>query len=290
MMKRKMLLFMLAMTIYGYAQKTVKVLIPSPAAYATRLEKALVEVSDSAVIFKPVCLPMITTTTAIDTETFNTFFAQLAEYDYVVFCSRRAIDAYAAKLSKQGLKVPSSVGHIAIGSDNDWLTSRLGIQPAFIAEESSPMGIVRALRQMPGISGKRIAVLAPEVVGMPEPEVVPTFVDSLKAIGMRTDRIHAYTTTVADEATRKSLLELLKAKAVDCITFTSGTEATVLQSIIADEGVLGDVQVVCFGPYTAAHVKARGLEVSFVSPEFHSFQAFARHLHQFFGGGLLRGM
>ena len=42
MMKRKMLLLMLAMTVYGYAQKTVKVLIPSPAAYASRLEKALV--------------------------------------------------------------------------------------------------------------------------------------------------------------------------------------------------------------------------------------------------------
>ena len=282
MMKRKMLLLMLAMTVYGYAQKTVKVLIPSPAAYASRLEKALVEVSDSAVNFKPVCLPMITTTTAIDTEEFNTFFAQLADYDYVAFCSRRAIDAYASKLSQQGLTAPSSVGHIAIGSDNDWLTSRLGIQPAFLAKESSPMGIVRVLRQMPGISGKRIAVLAPKVVGMPEPDVVPTFVDSLKAIGMRTDRIHAYTTTAADEATRRSLLELLEKKAVDCIAFTSGTEATVIRSIIANEGLLEDVQVVCFGPYTAAHVKGQGMEVSFVSPEFHSFQAFARHLHQFF--------
>ena len=264
------------------SMREIRILIPSPLAYGERLEHALAEASDSDVCFIPIRLPMIKTTAVDDSPAFADFVSHTVDYDYVVFCSRKAIDAYASQLGKRGLTASESIGYLAIGKDNEWMTRQIGRQPAFVSDEASPAGIVAALRQMPGIAGKRIAVLAPEVRGIIEPNVVPVFIRELSEIGTYPVRIPAYITSAADDTTRQQLKEMIRDGQIDCIAFTSGTEATVVKETVGNMSIPDKTDIACFGPYTARHVRECGMSVSFVSPEFKSFELFAKHLKAYY--------
>ena len=261
-----------------------KLLLTSPAGYAQRLLKAFSECSD-ATQFHPVSCPMIETDVSIDSADSIRFFHQLDEYDYIAFSSRKSIEAFALGLQKEGIRIPASLRLCAIGKDNEMLRESLHTEPAFVSAEPSPMGIVRHLEQL-SIDGMRIGVLAPQVIGMEEPPIVPDFINGLKAIGMQPSRINVYHTKSASKEVLSETARHITEKTYDGVVFTSGTEIKVFLQMVPSQLTIDefvkDLTVICYGPYTARCAADYGLKVDFTSPAFGSFQQLVTEISHYY--------
>ncbi|MCR5077732.1 MAG: uroporphyrinogen-III synthase [Prevotella sp.] len=263
----------------------IRVLITAPEGYALRLAKALKTVRrlDGARLC-PVGIPMIATWTDTESEEFAQFVSSLSGFDYIVFTSRRAIAAVSEVMAAgKVLREQLRGGCCAIGKDNDFLRSELHVEPCFMAEEPSPVGIVRELEHREDIRGKRIAVLGPRVENLTEPDTVPDFLHALAEAGMEVTFVPAYVTGGVGEKELLRAADVLRERSqLTYVAFTSGAEAQVfhrLSALMPDyEQVMRSVSVVCFGPYTAKCCRKEGLRVDFVSKDFSSFQAFAKAL------------
>jgi uroporphyrinogen-III synthase len=258
-------------------------LLTAPVGYAQRLRTALEEQG-----MVSIHIPTIETVITPGHPALCLLVEQLASYDYLAFSSRKAIESFTLRLEKSGKSLPASLRCIAIGKDNELLTESLHVQPAFIAPDASPMGLVNELARIGGIAGKRIAVLAPQVQGMDEPDVVPHFVTALQQLGMEAERIPAYLTRMTHVVRREKAISLIESGDVSGVIFTSGGEIEALlranyRAENADlQRLFSKTRVICYGPYTAAHARKQGLKVDFVSDSYASFQGFALSLRTFF--------
>ncbi len=262
--------------------RKIKILLTSPAGYADRLIKAFKN-TDKDMCFYPVSKPFIRTDIHIESDTFTTFIQHLDDYDYIAFSSRKSIEAFAQGLQQKNIILPTQLGLCAIGKDNELLQERLHVNPTFISEEPSPMGIVHHLQHLP-VKGKRIAVLAPEVIGMEEPPIVPDFIHALGEIGMQPVRITAYHTSAAPVQELHAIAEQIEQKEYDAIVFTSGAEIKVFQQLapLRIEDFTRKLTIICYGPYTASCAAQYGVKVDFTSPAFGSFQELVGQIHNFY--------
>ena len=262
-------------------------LITSPAGYAQRFLNAYAELG-CGVQCKPISVPMIQTDIYTDSEDFRTFIRDWETFDYVAFSSRKAIEAFAEFVVQHGLVIPFQLKCCAIGKDNELLESALHVRPVFISREPSPKGIVNELAEINDIVGRKIAVLAPQVIGMEEPNVVPDFIQGLQDIGMDVARVTAYQTRAVSADILKKTKERILQGELSGIVFTSGTEIKVfLRMIPQDTSVdefLQDITIICYGPYTAAYAKRLGIKVDYTSTSFGSFNDFVKKIEEFFQG------
>lgn len=250
----------------------IPVLVTAPEGYAQRLVEALKACNDSAFSFEPISIPLICTTPC---EEIAQIVNQVQDFNYMVFTSRKAISVLSDHLRGKGIS-PNSIQWpkaCAIGKDNEAL-KQLGISPAFISSEPSLKGIADELARQ--TSPLRIAVLGPRVENLIEPDTVPNFIKALNAIEADVTYITAYITHHANELALHEAESLLRNK-IQWVAFTSATEAQVFKRLKYNT----TPSVACFGPYTAHCVRQEGLEVSFISPDYSSFSAFAKHLKIF---------
>ena len=266
--------------IFAQKETPISILITSPTGYATRFQK---QFKGSALV--PIVIPMIETVIPQDCKEMDLLLKQLKDYDYIAFSSRKAIESLALRMQKDSIdnNKLQSVKCCAIGKDAEYLQKRLRCSNAIQAKEASPMGIVRELAEMPNIAGKCIAVLAPKVEGMAEPDVVPNFIHALQRLNMRVTRIPAYLTRAANDTTLARALELIREQKISCIAFTSGTEIEVLLNALGnDVSLLSHTTIACFGPYTAAYAEKKGLKVEIIAKDFSSFEGFANAIQEYF--------
>lgn len=264
--------------------RRLTVLVTAPENYAQRFSEALKAVSlKNGQRFEPIVLPLIETELKTDDGLLDDFLKNIATFDYVLFASRRAIDAVAEGLKRNSVKLPSQLGYIAIGKDGEYLEHVLGVKSCFVDGESSLMGVVRSLASDAKIAEKRIAVLTPKTEGMTEPSTVPDFLSALKQTNMEVVCVPVYLTRRAREAVLERVATLLSV-GLDLVALTSGAEAQVYQGVLKGKlfknQAIKRPEVACFGPYTAKCAKESGLSVDFVSKEFHSFAAFSENLQR----------
>lgn len=249
-------------------------LVTAPEIYAKRFDDALKR-SDVAADLKVSYLPMITTQRLDDLGEMETFFADISSYDFVAFCSRKAITSFAEYVSELGILLPSSIGFCAIGRDNEALQS-LNITPAFVASEPSPQGIIEWFDQHPEHRGKRIAVLAPIVEGLMTPDTVPQFIEGLHRVGLDVREVGCYITRGVD--VREELLSIVDS--LDGVAFSSGAEVEVFIRSVGFES--RDLNYLVFGPYTAKYAQKLGLRVDLVNHDFEDFGAFIENIKRFY--------
>ncbi len=256
-------------------QKNKKVLFTTPEGYAQRLQDALDEVGVT-----PVSLPLIETIIQENNPGLEAFITNPKDIDWIAFSSRKAIEAFAQH--KERLKVPNEVfkniKFCAIGKDAEYMRSLLGIRPNIIPKEPSPAGIVEALKSLPDISGKRIIVLAPEVEGIKEPNVVPDFIDQLSNLGMEVQGIHVYTTRPTVISKKKEWLDAILNGEYDVIAFTSTAEVEAFLLLTAGHQIPLSQTFACFGPYTASNARNMGLKIEIIASDFSSFKGFAKEI------------
>ncbi|MEH1869359.1 MAG: uroporphyrinogen-III synthase [Nostoc sp.] len=254
-----------------------RILVTAPRNYAYRLSEQIIKQGGL-----PVFMPTIETCYLSNYTKLDAALNHIVEFDWIVFTSRNGITAFFHRMND--LNIPVSVVEkcqlCALGKDAENLLSFCG-KVDLIPTESSPAGIVAELAKIPQIYGKKVLIPAPEVVGLPEPDVVPNLIKDLQQLGIEVTRVPTYITQGLDTSIYSIELNLIHQGMIDVIAFSSTAEVESFLTMVNSR----DYEVctiACFGPYTTANARKLGVNVSIVSRDYSSFEGFAEAIAEFF--------
>jgi uroporphyrinogen III methyltransferase/synthase len=196
-------------------------------------------------------------------------------FDWIVFTSPNAVDAFMKSLLEQHDDVRALKGPrlCAIGPGTAERLAKHGIKVDLVPTESRAEGVVAALRDAGPLEGARVlfprADIAREVV-----------VDQLRQAGARITDVVAYR-TVLDEATREGdpdVYGMLLERRIDVVTFTSPSAVRNFARLFGEEqatDLLQHATVAAIGPTTADAVAQLGVAVA-IQPEMATIPALVR--------------
>ena len=249
-----------------------RVLITAPRNYASRLASEIIRHGGL-----PITMPTVETCWLNSYEHLDAILTRLTEFDWLIFTSRNGIEAVVARM--QSLDIPlTHLNHCclsAIGKDAERL-SELGLEASLIPIEPSPQGIVNQLGKIPQISDRSIVATVPQVVGIPEPDVVANFIVGLQQLSRNVIRVEAYQTRCLEANIYAVELDLLKAGKIDAIAFSSTAEIEAFLNTIETPDDCQHCLIACFGPYTANNATKLGFRVDIVATDYSSFTGFVR--------------
>ena len=255
-----------------------RILITSPRNYAARLAQQIINYGGL-----PILMPTIETCRLSNYTALNTAIGKIEEFDWLIFTSRNGMEAFCQRLEALGLS--SQLLHrcqvCALGQDGEKLRE-LGVKVDLIPSEASPQGIIEQLSTLPKIRGQKVLVPVPEVVGVPEPNIVPQFTAGLQKLGLQVTRVSAYQTRCLPSKLYEVELDLLSSGKIEVIAFSSTAEISAFLQMVGGRDGYGSAVIACFGPYTAANAQKLGFRVKIVSQDFSSFQGFAEAIGSFF--------
>ncbi len=254
-----------------------KIVVTAPHNYNKRLSKLINETGAKAI-----SMPVVDISLLEDKSEIDSVLKNISEYRWIVLPSRNAIRAFftRAKEINIGKTVFNKTTYCAIGKDIEYLKT-FNVDSILHPVEPSPWGIVESLKTMNPVNSD-IAVFAPLVIGLPEPNVVPDFINNLKNAGMNVKRVNAYITKLNNIDSYKKEIEAIKNKKVDLIAFTSSAEIEAMIFIMGGVENLSKTKIACFGPYTASNAKRLGLNPSFVAKDFSSFEGYIDSMIEYF--------
>ncbi|WP_028898365.1 uroporphyrinogen-III synthase [Prevotella sp. HUN102] len=266
-------------------KRTYNILVTAPKGYSKRFCDALRTASrEGNIVLDPIAIPLIATEIFDADDATNTLIGSLNSFDYVIFTSRKAIEAMARFREKAPFRFSDTIGYASIGKDVEYMKSALNLPPCFANSEPSLMGIAKELEKTGNHIGKRVAVLGPRVEGIREPSTVPDFIASLRHIDTKPTFISVYKTCKANATALNKVRHAITSK-IDCVAFTSGAEAQVYRELMeglpVNKKEMKPTLTACFGPYTAKCAEEEGLQIDFISKDFGSFEAFATNLKSY---------
>ncbi|MEH2252630.1 uroporphyrinogen-III synthase [Nostoc sp.] len=255
-----------------------RILVTAPRNYAFRLSEQIIKQGGL-----PVLMPTIETCYLSNYTKLDTALERIDEFDWIVFTSRNGITAFFQRMND--LNIPVSVVkkcHLcALGEDAESLSSFCG-KVDLIPTESSPAGIVAELAKLPPIHDKKVLIPAPEVVGLPEPDVVPNLITDLQKLGMKVTRVPTYITQGLNKNIYSIELNLIRQAMINVIAFSSTAEVESFLTMVNSQSDYERCIIACFGPYTTANAQKLGMNVSIVSKDYSSFEGFAEAIAEFF--------
>ncbi|MBP5972888.1 uroporphyrinogen-III synthase [Brasilonema sp. CT11] len=257
-----------------------RIIVTAPRNYAARLSEQLI--NQGAM---PFVMPTIETCSLENFTQLDAALQRIDAFDWIAFTSRNGIDAFFQRLEDLQINpfILTKCRLSAIGLDSERLAA-LGVKVDLVPKEPSPAGVIAELAKIPDIAQKNVLVPVPEVVGVPEPDVIPNFVAGLEKLGMNVTRVPTYRTRCLDKDIYEVELDLIRQGKIDVIAFSSTAEvAAFLQMVDSKSDYehcaispwLDATRIACFGPYTAANAKKLGLNVSIVAQDYSSFAGFA---------------
>ncbi|TAF10957.1 MAG: uroporphyrinogen-III synthase [Nostocales cyanobacterium] len=255
-----------------------RILVTAPRNYAYRLCEEIIKQGGI-----PVIMPTIETCLLSDYTELDNSLNNLEQFNWIIFTSRNGIMAFFQRL--HNLNIPLSRLQnsrlCALGKDSEILLS-LGGRVDLVPQEPSPAGIVAELSKIPNIYNQTVLVPAPEVVGLPEPNVIPNLINDLNKLGMQVTRLPTYMTQNVDKNIYQVELNLIRQGMIDMIAFTSTAEVESFLRMFDSKSDYENSIIACFGPYTAANTESLGVEVSIVSKDYSSFAGFTAAMADFF--------
>ncbi|MBD2679327.1 MULTISPECIES: uroporphyrinogen-III synthase [Nostoc] len=255
-----------------------RIVVTAPRNYACRLSEQIIKKGGL-----PILMPTIETCYLSNYTQLDNALSRIKEFDWIIFTSRNGIIAFFQRMND--LDIPVSVLEncqlCALGKDSESLLSFSG-KVDLIPKESSPAGIVAELKTIVQIDEKKVLVPAPEVVGLPEPNVIPNLITDLENLGIKVTRVPAYITQGLDKNIYSIELDLIRQGKIDVIAFSSTAEIESFLRMVNSPRDYGDCAIACFGPYTTANAQKLGMTVSIVSQNYSSFEGFAEAIAKFF--------
>lgn len=255
-----------------------RIVVTAPINYAFRLSEQIVKLGGL-----PILMPTIETCLLDDYTQLDSLLKRIDEFNWIAFTSRNGIDAFFQRLNFFSLStlVLNKCKLCAIGKDAERLLDICG-RVDLIPKESSPAGIIAELSKIPTIHEQTILIPVPEVVGIPEPDVVPKFVLGLQNLGMKVTRVPDYVTRCLSKNIYALELDLIRQGKIDAIAFSSTAEVESFLQMVHTKNDYDRCVIACFGPYTAANAEKLGVNVSLCSQDYSSFEGFAAAIASFF--------
>ncbi|MFK0732268.1 MAG: uroporphyrinogen-III synthase, partial [Gloeotrichia echinulata HAB0833] len=223
-----------------------RILVTAPRNYAGRLSEQIIKKGGL-----PLLMPTIETCLLSNYTELDNALTQIDEFDWIAFTSRNGITAFFHRLNVLG--IPTSALQncqlCAIGKDSELLLSFCG-RVDLIPGESSPVGIVAELAKFTDIYAKKILIPTPQVINIPEPNVVPNFMADLQKLGMQVTRVPTYATQGLDKNIYTVELNLIRQGMIDVIAFSSTAEVESFLTMVNSPRDYEHSIIACFGPYT----------------------------------------
>ncbi len=258
--------------------KDRRILITAPSNYAPRLAK-FIELEGGT----PVLMPAIETRFNQDTDDLDRLLNSTAKYDWVFLPSRKAIDVFFKRVDELDIRMNNfnSLKFCAIGKDIEYLREQYDTEVEFYPEEASPQGIIESLLKFENINQQHLAVVAPKVIDLTEPDVIPDFIRNLQNSGISVEKIEGYITQPVDATKYPEKLRMIRTGQIDMIAFTSTAEIEACIKMLGNVQWINKNIVACFGPYTAANAKKLGVEVNYIGEKFNSFKDFVEGIKKY---------
>src|SRR3990172_2954317 len=203
----------------------------------------------------------------------------LEKYHWIIFTSVNGVAYFWQRLTVAGkdARIFKGIKIAAIGPPTAQALSEHGIIPDLIPNEYKAEGIIQAL-ETEDLTGIRF--LIPRAA-----EAREALPEQLRNRGAKVELVEAYR-TVRPADNEKEIIDLLKAKEIDLITFTSSsTVKNLIQSLPKPryDGLLAGIKIACIGPITAKTAKDLGIETD-IMPEEYTIPAMAEAIVRYFAG------
>jgi uroporphyrinogen-III synthase len=255
-----------------------RIVVTAPRNYAARLSEQLINQGGL-----PILMPTIETCLLENFTELDTALQQIDTYNWIAFTSRNGIDAFFQRFNdlQLNLSILTKCGLCALGKDAERLKA-FGVKVDILPAQPSPAGIVAELAKISDIAQQKILVPVPEVVDVPEPDVIPNFIAGLEELGMSVTRVPTYRTQCLDKNIYELELSLIRVGKIDAIAFSSATEVISFLRMVNSKNDYDKCIIACFGPYTAANARKLGVNVSIVSQDYSSFTGFAEAIAKYY--------
>ena len=253
-----------------------RILVTRPRAQAPALVDSLAALGAEAIE-----APAIRIVPPDDTQPLADACAAAAAFDWIVFTSANAVDAFLEHLIAHGGGAPALAGVriCAIGPATGARIARHGLAVDLAPSDHRGAGVGAALRAGRDLRGTRILLPRADIARPPLP-------DALRAAGADVTEVTAYRTVAAAGWPGAGVRRMILQQEIDAVTFTSASAVhSVAQSLGADRAVelLRATVVAAIGPVTAGAARQLGVETT-VMPSTYTTPALARALADYFAG------
>jgi uroporphyrinogen III methyltransferase/synthase len=235
----------------------------------------------------PIEAPMIRIAPPLDYAPLDEACASLQSFDWVVFASGNAVDAFMGRLlsSSADVRALSSVRLCAIGAGTSERFARFGIKVDLVPPESRAESVVQALLEEGPVTGTRYllprADIGREVIG-----------EELRRRGGIVTELVAYRTVAIDPERdgEPDVYRMLLDRRIDVVTFTSPSSVRSFAELYGAEAaadLLHATAVAAIGPVTAEAATQLGISTSIV-PTHYTIQALAAAIVRYFEGAAVK--
>jgi uroporphyrinogen III methyltransferase/synthase len=255
----------------------VRVLVTRPRGQAAELVERLSAFGAAAVE-----APMIRIAEPADRGPLHEAATTAARFDWIVFTSVNAVDAFMEALLASAGDVRALAGPrlAVIGTSTAERLARYGIRADLTPEVFDGEGLVEALRKKGPLEGLRIL--------LPHSDIAREHVATeLQESGAAVTEVIAYR-TIVDETIRDSsemdVYRQLLDHRIGAVTFTSPSAVNAFATIFGEDqaaDLLAHTVVASIGPVTSRAVRRLGVSVA-VEPQTHTVDELARALAGYF--------
>lgn len=212
---------------------------------------------------QPVLAPTIRIAAPDDAGPLQDAVRHLERYDWVVFTSANAVQAFFTALNEAGLD-PRALGDArvcAIGNKTKAALARHAIVADVVPEDARAEGVVAALRDE---ITKSTRILLPRAAVARE--VLP---DSLRGVGAEVDIVVGYRNLPPEPAEANRIRALVDPDEIDLVLFTSSSTVTNLCEVLGESAPtqLAGVDLFSIGPVTTDTIEAHGLRAAATARE-----------------------
>lgn len=216
----------------------------------------------------PIEAPMIRIAPPADFGPLDDACASLHDFDWIIFTSGNAVDAFMGRLlaSPADVRALGRVKLCAIGAGTSERLSRFGIKVDLIPAESRAEGVVQAILGQGSVEGVRFllprADIGREVIG-----------EELRKRGAPVTEVVAYRTTAIDPERdgEPDVYRMLLDRRIDVVTFTSPSSVRSFADLYGAEAaadLLHTTMVAAIGPVTAEAAAQLGIVCTIVPAQY----------------------
>lgn len=253
-----------------------RILLTTPRNYAAPLAEMLVTRGA-----RPVLMPTNEIWPLDDYSELDRAISEADSYAWIAFTSENGIEAFIDRAIAAGPTAGKFRNtRLAAFKWDARLLETHGFSVDLVPPESSTVGMAAELKRR-GVRSGRVLVPVPDVVGVPEPAIIPLFVQELAAIGLSPHRVSAYK-TVAWVENAEIEKALLLSGAIDVVVVTSSAEIYSLLAFLGpDRAVLDRVTMAYMGKLILDTARAFGLGLDIVQKEY-TFRALVEAIEDHF--------
>ncbi len=212
---------------------------------------------------EPVHCPVIETIAPNNWEPLDQAINSLEKYDNLIFTSTNGVRFFIRRLQEidkdirelKGLKI------YCIGPKTEEAVNQLGIKVDLVPEKYVAESLLDSLGKE-NLQGKKFLLPRAAVAR----EILP---DNLRKLGAEIDVVPAYQTVIPEQGI-ESILNRLKEKTIDVITFTASSTVKNFMERVGTNSkeLLEPVTIACIGPITAKTAQDLGLHVDMIAKKF----------------------